>query len=353
MSELIKRNDNRATIRWKLLTGASALALSAATVAAKAQDADRPVIWLELGGQFTQLENNQETYLPPFVEGTRLPFITQSPDGIEKNPKHSWDSSAQISFQPAGSDWVFSARLQYGRATKNKSLSQRTAHPSSGYYFLRYLAYQNVSGQSAESHAIVDFSAGREVGLGMLGHGTSSVASIGVRYAHLGSKTGVGIQYQPTNAVYTYHRFYGSLAAKRDFTGIGPSISWDASATIAGNSSDSSISLDWGVNGAVLFGRQRAKIHHQTTNLAVGYPEGSNRHPVYQRPTSPTRSGQTVVPNLGGFAGVSWRYADAKVSLGYRADYFFNAIDGGIDTAKKENRAFYGPFASISVGIGD
>jgi hypothetical protein len=28
-------------------------------------------------------------------------------------------------------------------------------------------------------------------------------------------------------------------------------------------------------------------------------------------------------------------------------------LDGGIAAAKKEDRAFYGPFVSISVGIGD
>ena len=42
MSELIKNNDNRATIRWKLLTGASALALTAyvsSAAVAKAEDA--------------------------------------------------------------------------------------------------------------------------------------------------------------------------------------------------------------------------------------------------------------------------------------------------------------------------
>ncbi|HUJ04303.1 MAG TPA: hypothetical protein VLW75_11735, partial [Rhizomicrobium sp.] len=66
-----------------------------------------------------------------------------------------------------------------------------------------------------------------------------------------------------------------------------------------------------------------------------------------------SRSKDVTVPNLGGFAAVSWRYADAKISVGYKADFFFNAIDGGIDTRKEENRAFYGPFASISVGIGD
>ena len=60
-----------------------------------------------------------------------------------------------------------------------------------------------------------------------------------------------------------------------------------------------------------------------------------------------------MVPNIGGFAGISWRLPTAKVSIGYRADFFFNAIDGGIAARKSENRGFYGPFASISIGIGD
>ena len=74
---------------------------------------------------------------------------------------------------------------------------------------------------------------------------------------------------------------------------------------------------------------------------------------VYDHPASPARSKSVSVPNLGGFAGLSLRYANAKLSLGYRADMFFSAVDAGIDTAKKEDRGFYGPFASISVGIGD
>ncbi len=58
------------------------------------------------------------------------------------------------------------------------------------------------------------------------------------------------------------------------------------------------------------------------------------------------------MPNLGGFAGISFIFQSAKVSLGYRADFFFGAMDGGIDTAKNENVGFYGPFASVSVGLG-
>ena len=52
MSELIVNTDNRATIRWKLLTGASAAALAAylsSAGMARAEDAARPVVWLEAG----------------------------------------------------------------------------------------------------------------------------------------------------------------------------------------------------------------------------------------------------------------------------------------------------------------
>ncbi|HWA31303.1 MAG TPA: hypothetical protein VG867_09400, partial [Rhizomicrobium sp.] len=59
-----------------------------------------------------------------------------------------------------------------------------------------------------------------------------------------------------------------------------------------------------------------------------------------------------VVPNLGGFAGVSMRYSNAKLSLGYRGDFFFGALDGGIDTAQRTTVGFYGPFATISLGLG-
>ena len=31
---------------------------------------------------------------------------------------------------------------------------------------------------------------------------------------------------------------------------------------------------------------------------------------------------------------------------------FFGAMDGGFDAANKENRSFYGPFATVSVGLG-
>ena len=58
-----------------------------------------------------------------------------------------------------------------------------------------------------------------------------------------------------------------------------------------------------------------------------------------------------VVPNLGGFAGVSFVNGSAKIKFGYRADFFFGAMDEGIDTRKSETLGFYGPFATISIGL--
>jgi hypothetical protein len=352
MSELINKNDNRACIRWKLLTGVSALALAAYVShadVAKAEDASRPPVWLELDGQFAQQKNDLDVYGPDFLSSS--PFDASSHLDLEKGRPNIWDKGAAISFQPEGSGWIFSASIRYGKAGQSEGLNHLTSHASIPFGW--YNAFQNFRAQSDEGHTIVDFQVGKDVGLGKFGGGGSSVLSAGIRIAQFNSRSHTDIKSQPTNcnAYCGYDRFYESFAAKRGFKGIGPSISWNASANIAGNSTDGAISIDWGVNGAVLFGRQKMSEHHQTkmNSWYYSFIVGSYHH----TPAPVSRSKKVTVPNLGGFAGVSWRYADAKITMGYRADMFFGAIDGGIDAAKKENRGFYGPYASISIGIGD
>ena len=356
MSELINKNGNRATIRWKLLTGVSALALGtyiSASDMAKAEDAGRPSVWLEVDGQFSQQNTNEDVYAPPFLRAS--PFDAATHTDLEKGPPKIWDKGAKITYQPDGSDWVLSLGMRYGKSARSETINHQTAHASryySGKYVGAYDAYQIFKAQSAESHTILDFQAGKDVGLGRFGSGGSSVLSAGVRIAQFNSRGAVEIQSQPANVngYFYYHIFRADFDAKRRFTGIGPALSWDASANITGNGSSGNITLDWGVNAAVLFGRQRAKNHHQTIDNFRHYFHYVS---ISQTSGGSARSKNVTVPNLGGFAGVSWRYADAKISLGYRADFFFGAIDGGIDAVKKENRAFHGPFASISVGIGD
>ena len=74
---------------------------------------------------------------------------------------------------------------------------------------------------------------------------------------------------------------------------------------------------------------------------------------LHNAPPASIRSRSVTVPNIGGFAGLSVKYPNFKFSIGYRYDTFLNAMDIGIDAAKKSNVTFNGPFASISIGIGD
>ena len=154
-----------------------------------------------------------------------------------------------------------------------------------------------------------------------------------------------------------YHEVYDFQSSeKRNFRGIGPEVAWDGSVAALGNPVDGQVTFDWGINAGVLFGRQIAVLHHavqhcrinsfQPLNTCVGDVE-------ITEPADDTNRSRTVtVPNLGGYAGLSVRYTDAKVSLGYRADTFFGAMDGGQDTAKRENRGFYGPYLNVSLGFG-
>jgi len=110
------------------------------------------------------------------------------------------------------------------------------------------------------------------------------------------------------------------------------------------------VALDWGVNAAVLFGRQKAKTSHHST---VSYVKGTavqsvNAYP----PVNRTRSRMVVIPNIGGFAALSYRFPNAKLSAGYRADFFFGARDSGFETRSTADVGFHGPFATISIGLG-
>jgi hypothetical protein len=223
----------------------------------------------------------------------------------------------------------------------------------------------DVATKYAESHTIVDFKAGRDIGVGAFGREGSSTLGIGIRYADFSLKSDtqisarphIGYAFRPRNnfPFATFYQYFQSGHFARSFHGIGPSLSWNASAALAGNADGGELTFDWGANAALLFGRQKAKTAHGTQ--AYHLTQQSRRRSGYPlayptRNYHDTRARSVTVPNLGAFAGLSLRKRNAKVSLGYRADFFFNAMDGGIDARKTEDEKFYGPFATISIGLG-
>jgi len=376
MSELIQKHDSRAAIRWKLLTGASAVALLTYVYSAeqaKAEDSDRPQIWIELGGQLEGMSGSEQAYVAPFIASNFDKHQNAvSPLSPQEPPHYSIGGESKISFEPQGTDWIFSAAIRFGRSNGSRSMNQQTASKfviETAKYAQKHgfttitnkLRFDNSRADYHDDHAILDFSAGKDVGFGLFGHRATSTFGAGVRFAQFKTNSTITFRSLPSHYIGVdalihlshqhNHSYYALLHAEREFKGVGPSISWDGSAPFAGNPDRGAIAFDWGVNAAALFGRQKVRGKHETTGRYFFGNYNATMHYAYVVPLDRSRS--IVVPNVGGFAGLSVRYTDAKISIGYRADFFFNAIDNGIDTRKTDNRAFNGPYASISIGLGD
>ncbi len=387
MSELIQ-NNRKMQARWQFLATASAIALLGYTGGAAAQS-DEPQVWIELGGQLTRLDVGQETFSPSFPQ--KRPAMFAPSANFEELPHQSVDETGKLSFRPTGSSWAFSAGVRYGRSVRKVDKNQQT-FPKPVYSTLvsgtivapfQYhgpLAHKFASTQmdARESHLILDFQVGKDVGLGLFGG--SSQIDFGVRFAQFNNKSNITLasdpdwhlhyKYAPTFwlAIFPklqgmkfwggegYHNHYADLQAQRDFHGIGPSLSWNGSSPFVGNREDGELTFDYGANAAVLFGRQRTKVSHQTRSNY--HPEtlnyGARGQHVSSKTfaTAHTRSRTVVVPNIGALAGVTYRIHDFKVSAGYRADFFFNAMDGGNDARISEKIGNYGPFATVSIGFG-
>src|SRR6185437_16084578 len=303
-------------------------------------------------------------------------------------PGHALGLEGTLIFQPEGSDWRFSIGARYGRSHRKGHVHHQTSGQLTrgGLYYtsgggtipITYIppaiyrhaeAFSDVKAFSSEQHLILDFSVGRDVGIGLFGRDDSSSLSAGVRAVEFSQSTTTSIYARPEitfhNRLYPFPVYLGGPAinqysltghSQRSFHGVGPSFAWNASAGLLGNTQDGELSVDWGINVAVLFGKQKAKTDHATA--ATHYTKGTVFRSGYSKAIYPSRHYQNArlrsvaVPNLGGFAGFSVKYPNVKVSLGYRADFFFGAIDAGIDARQTKDLGFHGPFATVSVGLG-
>jgi hypothetical protein len=391
MSELMNTGESRTGLLQRLLTTVSALSLLTMAVSrAQAEEADRPTVWIELGAQLERVDGGQQYFAPAFTDTFVSNGFTPV-ETVERAPRYSNGGEGKLSFAPEGSNWVFSASLRYGRSNAARVKHQETAPASAesilsvpllGLYSKGVAAplsrrFADFRTRTDESHAMMDFMVGRDVGLGLFGAFSQSQFDFGIRLAQFSSKSTATIGADPDfNFSYKYstvlppplpplsghfkipaqswHLYDSQFEISRSFRGIGPSVGWDASATVLGNPHDTALTFDWGVNASVLFGRQKVKGHHQTTARYRPTDQGTANTlvPVYHHSYPTARSRSVTIPNVGGFAGLSVKFPNAKVSLGYRADVFFGAVDGGIDARKTYDRAFYGPFATISFGMG-
>lgn len=394
MSELICKTT-RKNFHWQLLTTASALVLCTQMgmlEAAIADDTERPSVWIELGGQLEHIDGTGDRFTPPFMLATPTPapYEKASPIDGQRPSRYSFGGEGSLTFTPEDSNWVFSASVRYGRSTSKRHTHQQTQLSTSIYDALyayypsvyRYLTktsdnFVDTKSRRTSSHVVLDFQVGKDVGLGMFGRRGSSVFSAGVRYAQFASQAEVTAHARPDVNItfftvfgglvtvpdlrFNTYSFYGN--AHRSFHGVGPSLSWNASVPVVGNEQHGEIALDWGVNGALLFGRQKSKTSHKTTSrhyegykyqrTIPGYPSHTTHFTTRYQHTPPDqmRAHSLTVPNIGVVAGLSYRVENFRAAVGYRADFFFGAVDAGIDTRRSEDLILHGPYAKISFGL--
>ncbi len=382
MSELVNATRDERNFRWHLLSTVSAVALLVSASGAVASDeAEHPVVWIELGGQFERVDTPETLFAPLFVTKAEPVFADPMLDA-QQAPRFSIGGEAKLAFAPDDTNWVFSASVRYGRSNAAKHLHYQSAHKTTQTHFSRLVTesgrpqerFGDGQSKSNSSHLVLDFVAGKDVGLGLFGDGGSSVFSAGVRFAQFTSSGDTTLHARPfyRSALFVTKpppypfRLHGAylqndtafIQFKRSAEAVGPALSWDASAPIIKNDSNMTLALDWGANAAILFGRQRAGVHQQTKSGYFYIPPGAigasevRLHGYTNTPPDRNRARNVTIPNVGGFAGMSLKFPNAKVSVGYRADFFFGAVDNGIDTRKSQNVGFYGPFATVSVGLG-
>ena len=195
MSELMNTKNTGRGLRRRLLTTVSALALLASVNVRDAnaanEDADRPTVWIELGGEMDHITGQGDAYSPGFLTTYSTSSILQqklTPTEAQNPPPFSFGGEGKISFQPDDSNWVISASVRYGRSNNSRHVNHQTTkvhykkyasgHPKPGYQIFTQEKFADTHVYHHESHSIMDFVAGKDVGLGI----TYSAASTGRRY---------------------------------------------------------------------------------------------------------------------------------------------------------------------------
>jgi hypothetical protein len=354
------------SMRKQLLTGASYLALAAmfSAPAARASNESAPAIWIELGGQLDRRIEDDIALSPMFVPALEANH-TVSPLDVQMPPKFEFGGEGTLSIQPASSNWAFSFSFRYGRSNGTKHEYQQTPLPTARqtpdgtccFYLQNRIS--DAAAQYRESQAILDFRAGRDVGLGLLGSEKNSKIAVGIRVAQFEREENLSADAIPGTVVtfpstgfplhFAYHRYVTDSHVNRSFRGIGPTINWSGSIPLT--SDNEGLDIDWDMGGALLFGRQKSRLSLKTVdnyheNVFFNFVNHPSTHNANY-----SRSKAALVPNLEASAGISYRFPHARISAGYRVSEFFNAMDVGVGTRKSSNVLLHGPYATVAIGV--
>jgi outer membrane receptor protein involved in Fe transport len=338
---------------------------------------------LEVGGQVQRHDAVNDALEPDFAAE-----FPSSLDPLDtQNQELDWGDGREfkLSYQP-GATWKFSlgARRSETNGTAESVKSELADHSyicafrqdcidNPPFFYVSVDNYSDTTVVSHEEHTVIDFSVGRDFGLGLLGAGFKSEVAAGVRYAKLQSNTHAHILGTPdwTLPEYRYlqvsgytfikynsqhNEYEADITADREFEGIGPVLSWEASRILLGDEDKGHLNADLSVSGGILFGKQNT--HVTGTEVAdyfdVGFNYGQFLEPTLATttPIDFSRSENVTVPLLDVSLGFSYAIDRVKLGAGYRWERYFNAVDGGYDEQEDADRTIDGPYVKLSVGFG-
>jgi hypothetical protein len=329
---------------------------------------------VELSGQVQRQDAPYDTILLPIA------------GEISTVPQHrdlDWGDGRElrITYRPEAGRWSIAAGVRYGRTNKDTPLIH-TEQPSgpvrcafladspqcdpdgplASYFFLTGTDWSDSSGREREEHVIADFAVGFDVGLGLLGDSRSTL-SAGVRYAEFQSATRAvthGLNWDIPDAWIKYPSarddYKADVTADREFTGFGPTLSWEAAQRLIGSREAGHLDLEWSVTGGVLFGKQE-----NTLTGAYAIAQSSPKYsaspqqgpfPVDAPLDVAPRSKDVSVPLVDVSLGLSYEVGRFRAGAGYRWERYFDVLDVGYDEHKDADRTMEGPYFKIAVGFG-
>jgi len=343
---------------------------------------------VEIGGQVQRHDAPNEMVQPGF--GSNFGPSLQVLNHAEQNDLEWGDGrEVKITYRPGGA-WSVSGAMRFGKTNGSfhetavsytdpacmysdpAACAALAQDPTFGK-FAHVTRADNAMGDvfEREEYRIADFNVGRDMGFGGL---ASSTVSLGVRGADLSSLTVADLKGVPDwnipngfvelgffNPVITHTSFSGSATQNRDFKGLGPKLSWEASYPLV-DVNTGRFGLDWSLGAGLLFGRQHVSFSDQGTAYAIAASPFQFVFPGQVVPPTPTvttltphafsRSSDATVPNFEASLGVGYSVGGFTARAGYRWERFQNAIDGGFASHVSEDRTIDGPYFKISLGIG-
>lgn len=323
--------NSQHTLRRYLLGTASGAALIGGAPLAHA-DTTIDHIYIDAGGQYSF--QNGRTALPEIFDF----FNGQSSIGL----KNGWDGRGDIALQSG--NWYLTLSADFGRSGVSKGGGAFVSNYYPKYFHRTAFSttHDHVDSPGAkheESHMVVDFTLGKDVGLGMFGLDGSSIVSLGVRYNHFVGRTRTNIHYSTqVNYFYstgatngTYYTSHTLRKVNQQFVGWGPVVTWKGKAPL-----EPDFAFSWGLTAAAVIG---GRSFETTTS----HFDGTVTRDI-------VRHREIISPQLGGYVGLVWQAPDSPldITVGYRGDAYFNIVDkGGFIPGKYADRIIHGPYAQI------